>query len=1213
MLWLRIVRHGISDTARSSVNENYKQPYSVHPLINLPSRLARMAQTSDSIMSQNTLSYPKVEAELAQADCFTSMHALEQSLGVTDKHLRHFIGESTPPRSDLVAILRHWARTRPEQPALYFSDGDREESDQIITFGQLDAAARNLAGYLQKFNVRGQRILLIYPPALDFVIGLFGCLYAGATAVPAFPPRRNRKGQRIHSIAKDCGAALALTSEQVRQQIEGDENWVEWESVSIIASDSLPDDFTGLWKAPSISPSDLAVLQYTSGSTGQPKGVMLSHANLVRNTELIMVAFEADQSSIEVSWLPAYHDMGLVGGILVPIFIGRPTVLMSPMSFLQKPIRWLQTISRYGATTCGGPNFAYQLCVDKITDDEMAGVDLSSWKIAFNGAEPVRASTIRQFCERFSKFGFDPRAFLPCYGMAETTLIVTGGPQPEPPVIQAFDGRQLDRGRVVACPADRPEARELVGSGAVLPGEEVLIVDPESRQVLEPGCVGEIWVSSPSVGQGYWEREESTLETFGGMTSSGAGPYLRTGDLGFLHEGQLFVAGRLKDVIIVRGVNRYPQDIELTAEQAHELMQNGLTAAFADQGPDRERLIICAEVQKRHEDTNWDHVIKAIRRDVSLQHDLPPEAVILVRYGTLPRTSSGKIQRHACRELFARGSLKVVAQWRSWDTELPDSEPMIAASTIHNNGSSGHAISQAAAVDKSASHPDHEIIDIVMDAIRAVAQERAKELELETNIVLDLGLDSLERMQIAHSLEQTFDGRFPEDVLQEIETVREVADAIERYLGKSRMRQDLVPTETGLKPADSREILQEDYCFDQLPEFRRLKRTMAQFEMTGVPNPYFSVHEGVVRDMTQIAGRELISFASYNYLGMSGDPQVTAATQAAAERYGTSVSASRLVSGEKPLHRQLESELAAWVGVEDAVVMVGGHATNETTIGHLVGQNDLILHDSLSHNSIIQGAILSGARRRPFPHNDYRELENILSEVRASYRRILIIIEGVYSMDGDYPNLPKFIEVKQRHKAWLMVDEAHSAGTMGSTGRGIAEHFSANPKDVDIWMGTLSKSYGSCGGYIAGCKEMIELLKYTAPGFVFSVGLSPTNTAASLASLQVLKAEPDRVQRLQQRAKLFLDEARKCGLNTGSSQDTPVIPVITGNSLHALKVSRMLFNDGINVQPILYPAVEESAARLRFFINCTHSESQIRYAVTKVTQALREVHPEYFD
>ncbi len=1132
---------------------------------------------------------------------------LRTPLSGCDAELRRILGDQAPPQTDLVAVLRHWAQYRPDCPAFYFTDGENAEADICLTFAELDAAARNVAGYLQTYGqiTSGQRVLLVYPPVLDFVIGFFGCLYAGAVTVPAFPPRRNRKGQRIHGIAKDCSAQVALTNNHVRQQIEGDANWVEWESISVIATDALPHDHSAQWKPPQVLPEDLAVLQYTSGSTGQPKGVMLSHANLVRNTELIMSAFQTTPNSVGVSWLPTYHDMGLIGGVLESVFIGCTMVMMSPMAFLQKPIRWLRTISRYGATTSGGPNFAYQLCVDKITDEELEGVDLSSWQTAFNGAEPVRALTLKQFSERFAKHGFRSSAFLPCYGMAETTLIVTGGPQSEPPVIRSFDALALDQQLVKPCEDDDAHAREMVSSGQVLPGEQLLIVDPQTRLPLAEDRIGEIWIISPSVGQGYWEREQVSQETFEAHTADGDGPYLRSGDLGFIYEDQLYVAGRLKDMIIVRGVNRYPQDIEQTAEQAHEIMQSGQVAAFAVNADDRERLIITAEVQKRREQTDWDEVIKAVRREVSGQHELQPDAVILVRFGTLPRTSSGKIQRHACRDQFNIGSLKIVAQWKSWEIDLPDSEPMIAASSFQPDGNQAPTAS-------SGPQPDHEIVDIVMDAIRAVAQERAKQLDLETNIVLDLGLDSLERMQIAHSLEQTFDGRFPEHVLQEIETVQEVAQAIARYLGKKRIRREMVPTETGLKPANSRKIAEEDYRFDQLPEYRRLKRTMAQFEMTGVPNPYFSCHENVVRDTTRIEGQDLVSFASYNYLGMSGDPAVTSAVVDAAQRYGTSVSASRLVSGEKPIHGQLESALADWIGTEAAVVMVGGHATNETTIGHLVGPGDLILHDALSHNSIVQGAILSGARRRPFPHNDWRALESILAEVRASYRRILVVIEGVYSMDGDYPDLPKFIDIKDRYQSWLMVDEAHSIGTMGPTGRGIGEHFGISGGDVDIWMGTLSKSFGSCGGYIAGSRELVELLKYTAPGFVFSVGLSPTNTAAAVASLQTLKSEPERVQRLQARSKLFLSEAKRRGLNTGQSADTPVIPVITGNSLHALLLSRKMFESGVNVQPILYPAVEESAARLRFFINCTHSEAQILHAVETATEALHEIDPTYF-
>ncbi|GIW97789.1 MAG: hypothetical protein KatS3mg111_1122 [Pirellulaceae bacterium] len=540
---------------------------------------------------------------------------------ITEEDVIRHCGDRPPPRTNLVEVLQHWATVRPDRVAFYFTDGDDPSADISITFAELDEAARNVAGYLQKYGkvTSGARVLLLYPPVLDFVIGFFGCLYAGAVAVPAFPPRRNRKGQRIHGIAHDCQAQVALTNSHVRQQIEGDVNWVEWESISIIATDVLRGrEYAAQWQPPKLNEGDLAVLQYTSGSTGQPKGVMLSHANLVRNCELIMVAFEPDPSSVGVSWLPTYHDMGLVGGILEPVFVGCPMALMSPMAFLQKPIRWLRTISRFGASISGAPNFAYQLCVDKVTDEELSGIRLDTWRTAFNGAEPVRAATLREFTSRFAAVGFDHHAFLPCYGMAETTLIVTGGPQGEPPVIRSFDAAELDQRHVVCLHDDddrvsaehrgQGAVRELVGSGQVLPGETVLIVDPETLQECASDRIGEIWIQSPSVGQGYWQREEATEATFQAYTADGRGPFLRSGDLGFMVDGELFVAGRLKDMIIVRGVNRYPQDIEQTAESAHEALQSGQIAAFADHGEDRDRLVITAEVQ-RAADVDWQEVI----------------------------------------------------------------------------------------------------------------------------------------------------------------------------------------------------------------------------------------------------------------------------------------------------------------------------------------------------------------------------------------------------------------------------------------------------------------------------------------------------------------------------------------------------------------------------------------------------------------------------
>ncbi len=1109
------------------------------------------------------------------------------------------------PTGNIMEALRYWANVAPNKVAFYYTDGETD-SDQSLTYAELDHAARAVAVRILENHKPGERGLLLYPPTMEFVIGFFGCLYAGCVAVPAYPPRRSRKGARIQGIAQDCRAQFALTTNDTVAQILKDEGMkAETESMRLIGTDSVDRSMAIQYHEMPVNPESLAVLQYTSGSTGQPKGVMLTHDNLLKNCEMIAQLFQNNHEKRGVSWLPMYHDMGLVGGVLSPVYMSATMTLMSPMSFMQRPIRWLKTISKYKATTSGGPNFAYQLCIDKVTEEELSELDLSSWEVAFNGAEPVRASTLEMFTQKFSKCGFSNRSHFPCYGMAETTLIVTGGPFQHPPVIRTFDSRKLDARIVTPVAPDSPEARGMVGCGRATDNEKVLIVDSETKKSLGDELIGEIWVQSPSVGRGYWEKEELTKESFQAMTADGQGPFLRTGDLGFWSQNQLYVAGRVKDLIIVRGVNRYPQDIEETVEQCHESISSSAAAAFADDSGPRERLIIAVEVQRSLE-ADWGPVVQAIRRAVTQVHELPPDGVVLVRHGSLPRTSSGKIQRHACLRGFRENSFRVIHQWLSWEEELPGQAPMIAAATV-DDLKSGF---QRNTGTKKTRDPDPAVVELVRRAVKSVAQERAKLLDLDTNVIVDLGLDSLERLQIAHTLENAVGGRFPEEVLQEIETVREIAEAIEQHFGKDRIREDLVASESD-QPVQ-REVAPEDYRFELMPEYRRLKQTMSQFDMTGIPNPYFSVHEGLTRDTTTVGGRQLISFASYNYLGMSGDPAVTEAVVEAVKKYGTSVSASRLVSGEKDIHRVLEQNIARWVGVEDSVVFVGGHSTNETVIGHLTGPNDLILHDALSHNSIVQGAILSGSRRRAFAHNSYEALDEALTELRTRYRRVLVIVEGVYSMDGDYPELPAFIEVCKKHKCWLMVDEAHSIGTMGAHGRGIAEHFGIDPNDVDVWMGTLSKSFGSCGGYIAGKKELVEYLKYTTPGFVFSVGLSPANTAAAIASLKVLEREPQRVARLHEASALFLNEARKHGLNTGKSANTPVVPVITGNSLHALLLSRRMNEAGVNVQPILYPAVEESAARLRFFINSTHTNQQILYAVDKCAEHFKAIAPEHF-
>jgi 8-amino-7-oxononanoate synthase len=399
----------------------------------------------------------------------------------------------------------------------------------------------------------------------------------------------------------------------------------------------------------------------------------------------------------------------------------------------------------------------------------------------------------------------------------------------------------------------------------------------------------------------------------------------------------------------------------------------------------------------------------------------------------------------------------------------------------------------------------------------------------------------------------------------------------------------------------------------ELEGFQEIRMIREAAEFLGISDPFFRVHEGIAGAETVIDNRSLVNFASYNYLGLNGHPDIVSAAKGAIDRYGTSVSASRPVSGERPVHRDLEHALARVHGTEDCVILVGGHSTNVTVIGHLLGREDVIVHDALIHNSIVQGAMLSGARRVPFPHLDYEAADRLLRETRPRGGHALLVIEGHYSMDGDVPDLPAFIAAARRNRAWLMVDEAHALGVLGPRGFGTADYFGVDPGEVDIWMGTLSKSLVSCGGYIAGGKKLVEYLKLVAPGFVFSVGMAPPAVAAALAALKLLEREPERVHRLNDRAALFLRLAREGGLDVGGSIGASIVPVVTGSSIRAGRLAQALFERGVNVQPILYPAVPERAARLRFFLTASHTEEQIRNAVAILLQESRRVMSEPSD
>ncbi|WP_394827258.1 amino acid adenylation domain-containing protein [Pendulispora albinea] len=570
----------------------------------------------------------------------------------------------------LIELLRRRAGERPSSHAYTFL-ADGASDVRSTTYGELDRRARAVAGSMQSRARAGDRVLIVLPPGLDFIAAFFGCLYAGLITVPVPLPQRRRGLPRLLSIIRDARPTVALTTEALLGTIRAASGIAarspELDALHWVSIDSIPDGADEEWRPLSIEPGDLAFLQYTSGSTGVPKGVALTHANLLQNERMIQGAFGQTDQSVIVGWLPPYHDMGLIGNILQPLYVGAPCIQMTPEHFLTNPLRWLEAITRYRGTTSGGPNFAFDLCVDKIAPEQREALDLSSWTVAFNGAEPVREATLERFAKAFAGAGFRASAFVPCYGLAESTLLVSARSRSAPPVVRAVERAALEQGRAVLVPGDGARGEgavaRLVGCGPQDPAV-VTIVDPVRAEPCGAGEVGEIWVRGGSVARGYWGRPEETADTFGARLASGEGPFLRTGDLGFVGDGELYVTGRLKDLIIIRGRNLYPHDLEACAEGCSAALGGGGAAAFAVEVGGEERLVVVQEFRTRAAE-EWARAGARVREAIASEHEVAVFALVFIRRGSLPRTTSGKVQRRACRERFVNGELPAIWSWEA--------------------------------------------------------------------------------------------------------------------------------------------------------------------------------------------------------------------------------------------------------------------------------------------------------------------------------------------------------------------------------------------------------------------------------------------------------------------------------------------------------------------------------------------------------------------
>ncbi|KUO04713.1 fatty acyl-AMP ligase [Streptomyces caeruleatus] len=557
--------------------------------------------------------------------------------------------------------LQHYVDQQPTAPAFTFLNESGGEQ-QTLTYDALQSTAHSIAAGLRAKLGRGDRALLLLPEGLDFVPAFLGCLQAGVIAVPAYPPLPLHSKQRLEtlrSIVEDCrpSAVIVAVPPELVDALRGvvpelaDLWWTTVAELSATEASGAPADHRP-------GPDDLAFLQYTSGSTALPKGVTVTHRALAYNEEMIREAFEHDEGLTGVGWLPLFHDMGLIGHVVQPLWVGGHSILMSPLTFIKHPVRWLRAISDYGATTSGAPNFAYDMCVNRIREADCEGLDLSRWKVAYTGAEPVRDRTLRAFAERFSAYGFDSAASYPCYGLAEATLLVTGVRVSDEPTRLTVDNEALSAGRVV--PSDAGST--LVSSGVTRLDREVVIVDPDTGERADADQVGEIWIGGPGLPTGYWGNPDATEETFAAKPAGGGdGPYLRSGDLGFLYDGELYITGRCKDLIIIGGRNHYPQDIELTAEEAHSALRSGSSAAFAADDGEAERAVIVvgagqgAAGRDAEAAAKRAEIARSVRTAVATVHGITLDDVVVVSPKTVPRTSSGKVQRGACRAAYLRG------------------------------------------------------------------------------------------------------------------------------------------------------------------------------------------------------------------------------------------------------------------------------------------------------------------------------------------------------------------------------------------------------------------------------------------------------------------------------------------------------------------------------------------------------------------------------
>jgi 8-amino-7-oxononanoate synthase len=1112
-------------------------------------------------------------------------------------------------------IIEYRAEENPDKIAYTFLlDGEDQEDN--ITYLQLLQRVKSIAYELQNKYQKGDRALLLFEPSLDFIVSFYACLFAGIIAVPAYPPdvnRLNKSVPRLLSIIKDSETSVILTTSNIMGLAKGFTSSIpELKNVGWLSVDNLDINNHLYYKKVEILPETIAFLQYTSGSTASPKGVILDHECLIYNEEMInqcFYHFDKSQPTTFVGWLPLYHDMGLIGNVIQPLYINSQCILMSPIKFLKRPFRWLKAISKYKAYTSGAPNFAYELCVHKITEAEKSTLDLSSWRVAYNGAEPIKARTLDRFYECFKEYGLKKEVLFPVYGLAEATLIVSGGSREEEPIIAKVKKSELEKHNIIFT-QEESDSIVLVSSGRSILEQEIKIVNSETFEELESNEVGEIWVNGKNIAKGYWNKPEKTKETFKAQIKGQEGIfYLRTGDLGFLSNNELYVTGRIKDMLIISGRNIYPYDIERVIESKRVIFPEirlGCIACFGIEANNKENIGIMMEISpSKNPSFDIDKLQEAIIATVFNEFELPIYSITFIKEGNLPKTSSGKIQRYLCKKAFNSNIInEVIKNYVAYD---------IKEIILNKN--------------------DNLISDFIIEWIKKefIISNEKIDINLSFNFY---GFDSINSMRFINDLENYLNKNFDSNLLLDfpnIKTLSEYLSSQEKsniqenkiieFTENNNKNLDLNQKEYSISDKDSLSfnlsengfIDSDKYSLYDLLVDSRIDSLSFTDRLDVICNWSSDMHkkEHYLYRRTVLEGskpfikindkftgkiKEMINLSSNDYLNLTKHPRILKAGISCFENLGAGAGSVPMLGGTHQINRKLEQKIAAVKGCESALVYTSGYGANIGVLTALLRKNDVAIIDSLAHASLIDGT--NNCNKLFFKHNDLDSLESILISSKNKYKNKLVILDGVYSMDGDIANLDKILELAHSFGAWVLVDEAHATGVIGKNGGGTPEHFNLKGK-IDIVTGTLSKAMGCVGGFVAGKMELIKYLEASSRPYIFSTAPFIPVSACALESLYVIEEEAELRIKLWRNINYFASNLRKLGFDLGNSE-TAILPLIIGNDYKVKEMATQLHRVGVMVNSVLYPAVPKHLSRIRMSVTTGLNQEYLDKALNEI-------------